>query len=65
MTGDFERELSGLADLVHDGIGGDDAPTRRMVLDLPEGWRLLAAWLEMRRRMGGSGRQGPSPLPVE
>ncbi|MBZ9701583.1 MULTISPECIES: hypothetical protein [unclassified Mesorhizobium] len=67
MTNDLKQEILDLLDLVHTLINKDEEEreTQRFVLDLDEGWQVLAAWLALRGRMRRRGKHGPSPLPVE
>ncbi len=66
----FEAEVSALVDRVLDlvMIHQDDkagGPSQRFVMDVPDAWVTLAAWLEMRRRMRLKDRHGPSPLWID
>jgi hypothetical protein len=62
-------EVRGLTDRIHDLLAattkGKDRSTRRIVQYVPDEWMLLAAWLEVRRRMRMDGGHGPSPLKID
>jgi hypothetical protein len=67
MTNELKREVTELVDLVNQLLQPDEnggSATSRIVIDLPEAWLTLAAWLAARRRMELRGTSGPSPWPV-
>jgi hypothetical protein len=66
---ELRREVDALTDRIHELLAQrrdeESGGTSRIVLNVPDEWMLLAAWLEMRRRMRLAGRHGPSPLPAQ
>lgn len=64
----FKAEVSALVDRVLDLVmkrqEGDAGPSQRFVIEVPDAWILMAAWLGMRRRMSLTGRHGPSPIEI-
>jgi hypothetical protein len=61
----LQVEVQDLTDRIHHLLAADkkgaDGSARRIVQYVPDEWMLLAALLEMRRRMRMDGRHGPSP----